>query len=188
MQPLTPAFGGTTSTGPPLPRIFALMEKTPLFVRLMVTLFTAPLVPLYLKALVPLAFQEPLGRANLWLVELVPFAKMSRNAPPGLFGFADTLVGSPTKVFVLPFSLPEPVILRLVASPGFCFTVSDFPRIVWSAANARPAAQASPAAAATNLETCRMSSPPYEVRWAARFVRQIGVLRLSSDAAPCQGK
>src|SRR5262245_37752676 len=61
------------------------------------------------------------------------------------------------------FSLALLAILRLVGSPGFCFTLRDLPRIVWSIANAMVAAQAMAAAAARNFEKLRMSSPPS--RW-----------------------
>src|SRR5262245_43101660 len=166
MQPLVPGFGGTTTTVPFFPLIFALMLKFPLGERLMLTPVTALWVPfgsLYLKPFDASPDQNgwpveavPCFRSKRWLVGVPPLAMISRNAPPAL----PPKVGFPLlRVFGLPFSLPDPVILRLVVSPGFCFTESDLPRMVCSAAKARLAAQASPAAAARNLETCRMSSP-----------------------------
>src|SRR5262245_54532937 len=180
MQPLVPGLGGTTSTFPFLPEIFALIEKLPLGVRLMLTPVTgefSPLGSLYLNPLfespvqngLPVTPLVPESRANDCEVDVPPVANTSRSAPPAL----PAKVGLPLRVFELPFSLPEPVIFRLAESPGFCFTVSDFPRIVWSAAKARLAAQAKPATAATNFCTCRMCSPPYEIRCAASCVRQV---------------
>src|SRR5262245_51113099 len=123
------------------------MENTPLRLLLMVTDFTAP-VPLNLKPVVPLAFQPACGRSKDCWLGVVPSKNTSSLPPPWVVGF-------PTIVLVLAVSLPEPVTLRLAASPPF--TVKDLPRIDCSAANARPAAHASPAAAIRNLETFRMS-------------------------------
>ena len=63
---------------------------------------------------------------NVCAVEFAPLAKTCRMAPPAL----PARVGLPTSVLGLPFSLPLPVIFRLLGSapPGFCFTVKDLPR------------------------------------------------------------
>src|SRR5262249_46782937 len=94
MQPLVPGSGGTTSTVPFLPLIFALMLKLPLGDFLMLTLVTAlwvPLGSLYLKPFVESPDQNglpvelvPCFRSKRWLVGFPPLAMTSRNAPPAL--------------------------------------------------------------------------------------------------------
>src|SRR5262249_29136 len=118
MQPLVPMFGGTTPMKPFLPVSFALMEKRPFGVLLMIRLFTgpwlSPLASLYLNAepdFVQKGFPVlvvPCGSLKDWLDPCVPFAMISRMAPPAL----PASVGFPTRVSLLPISLAEPLMKR----------------------------------------------------------------------------
>src|SRR5262249_34934095 len=122
MQPPVPRFGGTTLIVPCLPLSLALIEKELLHDSLMIRIFTGPWSThgsLYLYPLVPIADQNcfpvllvPCGNVKDCCDGCVPNAMMSRMAPPAL----PARVGLPTREPLLPFSLPEPLMLRLLAS------------------------------------------------------------------------
>jgi hypothetical protein len=113
-----------TEMGPFLPRSLALMVKTPVGVRRMITPRTGPLSPrvsLYLKPKAPSERQNsrpepsrPCGRGKSCMLGLLPLAMIVRRAPPAL----PESVGSPTMVFGLPVSRAEPTILRRDESVG----------------------------------------------------------------------
>ena len=72
--PSSPGFGGTTSTGPFLPRIRTLIWKMPLGVSLMLAFLTAPGACLleYLKPSEPSLDQPSFGSVNVWSESVPP--------------------------------------------------------------------------------------------------------------------
>ena len=130
-QPAEPGFGGTTSTGPPLPLIETLIWKVPPL-SLIWAVFTAPFSPfpsLYLNPFTASPLQNgfwvmalvPAGSVNVWLVGVAPLAVIVTLAP--------LTVGSPTSVLSLAASFALTVIFRLAAVPG-SLTISVVPRTV----------------------------------------------------------
>ncbi len=88
-------------------------------------LYLKPLMASPLQNCLPVTMLMPCGSENVCDDGLPPPTD-TVSVPP------DT-VGLPTIVLVLPFSLPLPMTFRLAGTLGF-FTVSELPRIVWSAA------------------------------------------------------
>src|SRR5882724_8404099 len=141
--PSLPGFGGTSETGPPLPRTSTLIWKMPLGVSLIFTFLTAPgeLLFEYWKPPVPIFDQPSFGNANVWSEGVPPFAITSRVAP--------FTVGSPTSPSLLPLSSAWPLTFRLLASVLGFLIWNVLPKTVQVAAWTDPAERDSSATAIT---------------------------------------
>src|SRR5882724_4634363 len=141
--PSLPGFGGTSETGPPLPRTSTLIWKMPLGVSLIFTFLTAPgeLLYEYWKPTVPIFDQPSFGNANVWSEGVPPFAITSRVAP--------FTVGSPTSPSLLPLSSAWPLTFRLLASVLGFLIWNVLPKTVQVAAWTDPAERDSSATAIT---------------------------------------
>src|SRR5437867_776394 len=160
--PSLPGFGGTTETGPPLPRTSTLIWKMPLGVSLIFAFFTAPgeLLLEYWKPTVPILDQPSLGSANVWSEGVPPFAITSRVAP--------FTVGSPTSPSLLPLSSAWPLTFRWLASILGFLIWNVLPRTVQVAAWTEPAERDSSAAASTAPRMISFICPPPDAATAPR--------------------
>lgn len=156
-----PGLGGTSDSGITFPLSWALIMKTPLEVRLIRSVFTTPfslraslnrkpLVASPLQYGLPVSGLVPAGRLTVSDDGVPPFARTVSVAPP--------MVGSPTIVSGLGFSLALTVTFRLSGVLGF-FTANRLPRMVWSAASTGTT-PASTSAATASAPRKRIWLPP----------------------------
>jgi hypothetical protein len=130
MHPPVPRLGGTIDKGACRALAFTLIRKSPVLIFLISTEPTGPCAPfgsLYLKPVVEFPTQNclplgsvPCGSGKVSCVGMSPSARIVRVAP--------AIVGSPTTVFGLPYSLASPATRRLSGLLG-SLTRSCFPTI-----------------------------------------------------------